>query len=66
LLGTFVFFVTMLYALVVSKFMPYTGNYVLDWIRDDMYYSPLVICSIPATVIAVYLNWLGLKFFRHN
>jgi hypothetical protein len=33
---------------------------------DVRYYSLLVPLSIPATFIAIYLNWLGLKLFRHN
>ena len=28
--------------------------------------SLLVPLSIPATLVAVYLNWLSMKFFRHN
>lgn len=84
---TFVFFVGTVYALVVSKMMPHTGNAVsmhtityqikrkynyfdfkniLDWIKDDYFYCMLVPVTIPVTVIAVYLNWLSLKFFRHN
>jgi hypothetical protein len=63
---TLVTYVGAMYALVVSKFMPLTGNPILDWIKEDYYYSSLLMVMIPVTVIFVYLNWLSLKFFRHN
>eukprot|EP00026_Physarum_polycephalum_P021850 Phypoly_transcript_25421.p1 GENE.Phypoly_transcript_25421~~Phypoly_transcript_25421.p1 ORF type:complete len:103 (+),score=12.88 Phypoly_transcript_25421:96-404(+) len=66
LICTFIFFVGTIYAMVVSKFMPHTGNKILDFIKEDYYYCMLVPATIPVTVIAVYLNWLSLKFFRHN
>jgi len=66
LLATLVTYVVAMYALVVSKFLPYSGNMILDWIKDDYYYSSLVMVMIPVTVIFVYFNWLSLKFFRHN
>lgn len=85
LICTFIFFVGAIYAMIVSKFMPLTGNkvsnlnsnfgfiklpfdifYILDWIKEDYYYCMLVPATVPVTVIAVYLNWLSLKFFRHN
>jgi len=66
LFGTGGFFVFMMYLVVVSKYMPETGHPVLDFFRSDMYYSLLVPCTLISTVFAVYLNWLGLKFFRHN
>jgi hypothetical protein len=66
LLTTLVSYVVAMYALVVSKFMPDLGNPILDWIKHDYYYSSLVTVLIPVTVIFVYLNWLSLKFFRHN
>jgi len=55
-----------MYAMVVSKFMPETGNKLLDWIRDDDYYCILIPSTLVATVYTVTANWLGLKIFRHN
>jgi hypothetical protein len=66
LILTFGFFVVLSYILVVSKLLPPTGHPILDWIRSDMYYCVLLPLSIPAGVVFVYLNWMSLKFFRHN
>lgn len=55
-----------MYATVVSKWMPITGNKYLDWIREDRYYSFLVPIMLPVTVFFVVINWFGMKFFRHN
>jgi hypothetical protein len=60
------FFVLCSYAAVFSKLMPETGVAVLDGIRNDRYYCLLIPLLIPVTVIVVYMNWLGLKIFRHN
>ncbi len=35
-------------------------------IAEDRYYCLLIPLSIPVTLLAVYLNWVGLKLFRHN
>lgn len=62
-----VVYVAAMYAVVVSKLVvPETGHYLLDWVRDDNYYCLLVPCTWVVTLLAVYLNWLGMKYFRHN
>jgi hypothetical protein len=66
LVGTFLFFVTTMYTVLLSKFMPDTGNQLLDWIKHDQYYCHLVPALIPVSFIIVYFNWVGFKFFRHN
>jgi hypothetical protein len=33
---------------------------------QDWYYTLLVPMGIPVNLVAVYLNWLSLKFFKHN
>lgn len=54
-----------LYALVISKyFMPYTGNKILDAIKDDEYYCCLIPITIVSAVIFSYFNWLSMKYFR--
>ena len=35
-------------------------------VSEDRYYCLLVPLSIPITLLAIYLNWMGLKLFRHN
>lgn len=55
-----------LYSIVLSKLLPRTGDALLDAIADDYYYCVLVPLTIPVTLIAVYWNWVSMKFFRHN
>ena len=56
-----------LYAFIISKlFMPYTGNKILDWIKDDEYYCCLIPCTMLSTVIFMYFNWVSMKYFRHS
>ena len=66
LIATLLFFAAIVYMLVVSKLLPPTGHWLLDWVREDTYYCLLVPNTIVVTVFTIYLNWLGLKFFRHN
>jgi hypothetical protein len=66
LCATIGFFVIAVYMLFVSKLMPYTGHAVLDWIKVDRYYCLLLPITIPVGIVFVYLNWMSLKFFRHN
>ncbi|KAJ1831320.1 hypothetical protein LPJ73_008125 [Coemansia sp. RSA 2703] len=63
---TVVVFVGSVYALAVSKAMPYTGVRLLDAVKDDRYYCLLLPVSALSFVIAVFCNWLGMKYFRHN
>ena len=58
LLGTYAMFVVSMYAIVVSKYMPVTGNKLLDWIREDRYYCYLIpLTFAPVTLTAVTWNW---------
>ncbi|CAG8584644.1 13737_t:CDS:2 [Funneliformis mosseae] len=66
LLAAYFIFVFSMYAIVVSKFVPETGNKTLDWIKRDEYYCLLVPLTLPVTIYAIFFNWLGMKFFRHN
>ncbi|CAI2179458.1 7787_t:CDS:2 [Funneliformis geosporum] len=66
LFSTYFIFVFSMYAIVVSKFVPETGNKTLDWIKKDEYYCLLVPLTLPVTIYAIFFNWLGMKFFRHN
>jgi hypothetical protein len=66
LLGSFLFFVIGIYATVAAKFLPEVGHPVLDFVRGDQYYTLLAPLLIPVVLMSTYLNWLGLKFFRHN
>ncbi|KAJ1942085.1 hypothetical protein GGF37_003268 [Kickxella alabastrina] len=67
LLGvTSVMFVLLMYALVVAKFMPKTGFWLLDAVKKDDYFCLLVPITGLSFTFAVFWNWLGMKFFRHN
>ncbi|RKP26975.1 phosphatidylinositol N-acetylglucosaminyltransferase subunit Y-domain-containing protein [Syncephalis pseudoplumigaleata] len=66
LIGTYMMFVSGMYAAFVSKWMPDTGSAILDWIRNDQYYCLLVPLSLPLFIYAVTCNWMGMKLFRHN
>ncbi len=63
---TFLFFTVGMYSVLISKFMPVVGHPVLDFLREDFHYTLLPVFIIPVFIIVVYLNWLGMKFFRHN
>jgi len=54
------------YAIAISKIIPKTGVWFLDLVADDVYYCLLVPLIIIPSVLVVYLNWLGMKFYRHN
>ena len=65
-LGALVFVVST-YAMIIAKiFMPYTGNRVLDWFKDDEHYIFLVPSMYVTLVLFAYWNWVSMKFFRHN
>ena len=54
-----------IYATVVVKALPRTGNAFLDLVAEDSYYCLLVPLTPFVAVVAAYLNWVSLKFFRH-
>ena len=35
-------------------------------VSADRYYCLLVPLTVPLTLLALYLDWLGFKLFRHN
>ena len=60
-------FITSTYSMIIAKiFMPYTGNIILDWIKDDEHYIFLVPSMVVTIMIFAYWNWVSMKFFRHN
>jgi hypothetical protein len=65
----FGFWIPMMYAAFISKIITLqlpTGHPVIDAIAEDEYYSFLVPLTIPVALVVVYLNWFGLKLFRHS
>ncbi|KAJ2696756.1 hypothetical protein H4R19_005710 [Coemansia spiralis] len=63
---TSVLFTSSMYSLVVSKFIPYTGVAFLDAVKDDRYFCLLMPITGLSFGFAVFWNWIGMKFFRHN
>ena len=49
----------------MSKGLPPTGVRLLDAVREDTYFCLLVPMLVPTTLIAVYANWVSMKFFKH-
>lgn len=46
--------------------MPSTGDALVDSILGNRHYAVLLPMFLVAALVAVYLNWLALKFFRHT
>ncbi|KAJ2558352.1 hypothetical protein EV175_000822 [Coemansia sp. RSA 1933] len=63
---TVVLFVASIYPLAVSKFMPYAGVPFVDAVKDDRHFCLLMHITGLSFVFAVFLNWISMKFFRHN
>lgn len=61
-----IWFFLILFALFGAKLLPVTGNRLLDFLRTDYYYSLLLPLTIPVGLVGIYLNWLGMKLFRHS
>ncbi|KDO18620.1 hypothetical protein SPRG_16050 [Saprolegnia parasitica CBS 223.65] len=67
---SFAFFMTFLYLIVVAKLLPPSDDParfpMMETIRQDHFYCYLIPLTIPAGFIAMYINWVSLKYFRHN
>ncbi|KAJ2870693.1 hypothetical protein GGH93_005378 [Coemansia aciculifera] len=63
---TSVLFMSSMYSLVVSKYMPDTGIVFLDAVKEDRYYCLLMPITGLSFTFAVFWNWLGMKLFRHS
>mmetsp|Transcript_36170 Transcript_36170/g.102258 ORF Transcript_36170/g.102258 Transcript_36170/m.102258 type:complete len:123 (+) Transcript_36170:372-740(+) len=55
-----------LFSILVSKVLPEFDNPTLKAIQADRYYCLLIPLTIPATIIAVTINWMSMKLFKHN
>ncbi|KAI9319065.1 phosphatidylinositol N-acetylglucosaminyltransferase subunit Y-domain-containing protein [Dichotomocladium elegans] len=64
--ATAIMFISSMYALIGSKYVPDTNNKILDWIKHDEYYCLLVPITAIVYVYFIVWNWMGMKFFRHN
>ena len=55
-----------IYAGLISKLLPYSGNEVLDAVKDDVYFCYLIPLILLPTLVMIYLNWLSFEHFRQN
>ena len=63
---TFAGFVVLSFWLLLSHFVPPTGNRFLDWLREDQYYCLLVPLTVPVTLAAAYFTWFTKMLFQRN
>jgi phosphatidylinositol glycan anchor class Y biosynthesis protein len=54
------------YAAFISKLIPDTGIFILDFFKRDYYFCYLIPLMILPTYIVVYINWLAMNFFANN
>lgn len=59
-------FILGIYAIILSPIIGETGHVVLDFVRNDNYYTLLIPLMAPITVIVGYFNWVSIKFLRHS
>ena len=57
LLGSFVAFVVLSFWMFASNLVPRTGNWLIDWLREDQYYCLLVPLTLPVTLLFAYFTW---------
>eukprot|EP00808_Paulinella_micropora_P023227 g61754.t1 len=62
----YLLFISILYWVIFSKFMPLTGHPLFDWLKLDRYYCLLVPAQIPVLLLVVLVHWLGFKLFSHG
>jgi phosphatidylinositol glycan anchor class Y biosynthesis protein len=61
-----ILFFFFLYAVIISKLLPYTGWSLLDMVKDDHYFCYLMPLIILPTYSVIYLNWLAISHFQQN
>ena len=66
LIVIFVLFTCFGVAFLLRVFDVRTNNIFFDFLADDLYYCMLLPMIIPITTIAIYGNWVAMKFFRHS
>lgn len=54
-----------LYAILISKLLPYTGISWLDAIKDDWHFCLIIPANVGASVFFIYWNWFALTVFRN-
>ncbi len=58
--------VVFVYAAFLSKLLPDTGNFFIDFFKYDYYFCYLIPLSILPTYIIIYINWMAMRHFEQN
>lgn len=66
ILFTFISFIILTFWMFGSKFLPVTGNPIIDFMREDYHYCTVIPLLYPVFFIFIYKNWSAMKAFRHN
>jgi hypothetical protein len=59
-------FIYQLWALIICRLIPKSSNPLIKWFQDDHFYCYLIPVLGPAYFFFMLVNWLGMKYFRHN
>ena len=65
-LSSILFLVFIIYTVVIARYMPETGIAIVDFWRNDWYYSCMIPASIPTIVGFAYWGWASSQFFRYS
>ncbi|KAI8898371.1 hypothetical protein BC833DRAFT_620375 [Globomyces pollinis-pini] len=63
---TFIYFGWNVFTLVIVRFYDTSSIRILNVFSNDHYYCYLLPALGPMFSFLVLLNWLGMKYFRHN
>lgn len=53
-------------AILVLPMLPPVSNTYARAVQVDRYYQLLVPLTVPVTILAVFINWMSMKLFKHN
>jgi len=54
------------YAVLLSAFLPLTGNFILDALANDTHYKYIVIFLVPTGAYFVIANWVGWQYYQNS
>ena len=63
---TLLLFIYHSWTLVICRLLPPSANAVIQWFQNDHYYCYLIPVLWPAFFFFMLVNWMGMKYFRHN
>ena len=66
LAASVMFLLVNVFTLVIAKMLPLSSVGWIAAVQQDEFYCLLLPCLMPVALLFVYLNWLGMKLYRHN